>query len=333
MALPIIMLVVFILVFGGMIYAVMKQLNKTDPTKADTSTVDNISTAQEFLPFEDIKDNMIIMGGHKYRAVIEASSTNYNLKTDNEKELIEISFQRFLNSLTFPVTFYIQTKVMDNTKMLSLMEEELKAAVKQFPNLEDYANIYYSEMSNLNSYIGNNKQKKKYIIVPYEEAITLADLSDDEKYDYSVKELHTRASIIVDGLSSVGVKAKILDTKELAELVYSTYHKDNYAQVENIVNGDFLSLLTQSTERKIENLTEDAKLDWILYEAQMRLKTELLGETVPDFIRVNVEKAIADLDRLRDQTSGYYRQTDSDLSIDFDEDDEISMNNHLNTKR
>jgi hypothetical protein len=206
--------------------------------------------------------------------------------------------------------------------MLNLLEEELKGAIAQFPHLEDYANIYYNEMTNLNAYIGNNKQKKKFIIVPYEEAINLPNLSDEEKYDYSVKELYTRASILVDGLSSVGVKAKVLDTKELAELVYSTYHKDNYSQVENITNGEFLSLITESADKKIESLTEDAKLDWILYEAQMRLKTELLGESVPDFIRKNVEKAIGDLDKLRDETSGYYRQADSDFGLDFDGQDE-----------
>jgi hypothetical protein len=320
--LGVILLVIFVLVFGGMGFAVYKVMAKTDPKKMDTSTVDTITTAQEFLPFEDVKDGMIILGGHKYRAVVEASSTNYNLKTDKEKELIEISFQRFLNSLTFPITFFIQTKVIDNSKMLNLLEEEMKTAMTQFPHLEEYANIYFHEMMNLNSYIGNNKQKKKYIIVPYEEAINLPNLSDEEKYDYSVKELYTRGSIIVDGLGSIGVKAKILDTKELVELIYSTYHKDNYTQVENITNGDFLTLMTEAEDRKIENLTEDAKLDWILYEAQMRLQTELLGETVPDFIKWNVEKSISDINKLRDEVSGYYKQADSDFGVDFDTEEE-----------
>lgn len=320
--LGVILIVIFVLVFGGMGFAVYKVLNATDPKKMDTSTNDDITTAQEFLPFEDIKDGMILLGGHKYRAVVEASSTNYNLKTDKEKELIEISFQRFLNSLTFPVTFYIQTKVIDNSKMLNLLQEEMKSAIGQFPHLEDYANIYFNEMNNLNGYIGNNKQKKKYVIVPYEEAINLPNLSNEEKYDYSVKELYTRASIIVDGLGSIGVKAKILDTKELAELVYSTYHKDNYSQIENITNGDFLTMMTEGEERKMENLTEDAKLDWILYEAQMRLQTELLGETVPSFIKENVERSISDINKLRDEVSGYYKQADSDLGVNFDKEEE-----------
>lgn len=301
---------IFVIVFGGMAFGVYYQLKKTDPKKMDTSTIKNISTAQEFLPFEDIKDGMIILGGHKYRAIIEASSTNYNLKTDQEKEILEISFQRFVNSLSFPITFYIQTKVMDNTTLLQMLEEEIKVAKEQFPMLEEYANQYFAEMADLHSYIGNNKQKKKYIIVPFEDGINLPNLTDEEKYDYSLKELYTRATIIMDGLSSIGVKAKLLNTTELAELVYATYHKENYSQVANIANGDFLSLVTESEKRTMENISDDARLDWILYEAQMRLKTELMSENTPDFIVQNVEKAIKSLDQLRNETSGYYRQVD-----------------------
>jgi hypothetical protein len=315
--LGVIVLIIFLLVVAGMGFAVYTVMKKTDPRRIDTSTIDTITTAQEFLPFEDIRDGMIILGGHKYRMVIEATSTNYNLKTDKEKELIEISFQRFLNSLTFPITFYVQTKKIDNSKMLSLLEEEIKATVSQFPELEEYGEIYLNEMMNLEGYIGNNKQKKKYIIVPYEEAINLPNLSDEEKYEYSLKEIYTRASIIVDGLSAVGIKARILDTKELAELVYSTYHKDNYSHVENITSGEFLSLIVDSKDRKMDNLTEDAKLDWILYEAQMRLKTELLGDNMPDFIRASAEKAIADIERIRDEVGGYYKQEDTGGFIDY----------------
>ena len=303
-----VILLLFIAMIGGMGYAVYYQFAKTDPTKLDTSTQDNIETAQEFLPFEDIRDGMIVLGGHKYRAVIECSSTNYNLKTDKEKEMIEISFQRFLNSLTFPITFYVQTREMDNSKMLLSMEDEIKTAIQDYPQIENYATQYFQEMSNLNSYIGNNKQKKKYILIPFEEAITLQNLSDEEKYEYSLKELQTRISMISEGLISVGVKTKTLNTQEIAELVFSTYHKDNYTHVENVVNGEFLTLLVESEKNHVENMSEDARLDWILYEAQTRIQEELMGETVPDFLQKNFEMCIKQIDELRDQTSGYYKQ-------------------------
>jgi hypothetical protein len=322
----IIVAVVFIALIGGMVFAVVNLMRKTDPTRVDTSTQQDIATAQEFLPFEDIRDGMIIMGNHKYRAVIEASSTNYNLKTDREKEMIEVSFQRFLNSLTFPITMYVQTRVMDNTKMLQAMQEELQEAVNSYPHLSSYANDYFNEMNNLNSYIGNNKQKKKYIIVPFEDVEDLKNLSDEEKYEHSLKELQTRVSLIVDGLSSVGVRAKMLNTSELAELIFSTYHKDNYAHAENVINGEFLTMLTKGEKNHMETISNDARLDWILYEAQMRIQNELMRDDIPDFIKDNFQFSIQQLDQLRDQTSGYYKQRDEgEFQGQQDENFELNM--------
>ncbi|MFF2531591.1 hypothetical protein ACFVS2_22025 [Brevibacillus sp. NPDC058079] len=321
--LPVIIVLGFLAMVGGMAFLVFRQLQKTDPTKVDTSVQDSISTAQEFLPFEDIRDGMIVLGGHKYRAVIECSSTNYNLKTEREKEIIELAFQRFVNSFTHPVTFYIQTKVIDNTKMLESLNEEIQESVTAFPQLEQYGSLYFNEMAGLNSYIGNNKQKKKYLIIPFDEAINLGDLSETEKFDFSSKELYNRASILVDGLGTIGVKAKILDTKELAELVFSTYHKDNYTHVENVVNGEFLTLLTEGENNRMDTITEDARLDWILYESQMRIQNELMNAQVPDFMRNSFEEVIRELDALRDKTSGYYKQRDVAYNQSLDDVDSV----------
>lgn len=315
LAVIVIVTLVFFGIIGGAGFAVYVQLQKTDPKKADTSVNPDIDTAQDFLPFEDIRDGMINLGNHRYRAIIECSSTNYNLKTDKEKEIIELSFQRFINSLTFPITFFVQTKVIDNSKMLEGLKQELEATVKKYPQMEEYANIYINEMMNLSAHIGNNKQKKKYIIIPYEDAINLGKLSDREKYEYSSKELYNRANLIIDGLSAVGVKAKVLDTKELAELVYSVYHKDNYSNVENIVNGEFLTLVVEGERNRAEDITDDAKIDWILYEAQMRIKNELLSKNLPDFLQKEYEMTIAELDKLRDENGGYFKNVNGNSEV------------------
>lgn len=291
--------IIFFGIIGVMIFAVTRQLKKVDSEALDTSTSDNIETAQEFLPFKNIRDGVIDMGGHDYRLVIECSSTNYNLKTDTEREMIELSFQKLLNSLTFPITMFIQTKVLDNTKILSQMEEEIKTVIKQHPQMEDYALNYFEEMSNLSDYIGNNKQKKKYIIVPYNEATTLGKLSEEEKYEYSIKELQQRGLILVDMLAGMGIKGTVLDTKGLAELVYSTYHKDNFGHYENVVNGEFLSLLVEGERNPEEGLSNDKRADWILYEAQMRFKTELLDKDIPEPLKEDYREIVKNIDKIR----------------------------------
>lgn len=298
---------IFFVIVGGMAFAVFMQIKKTDPKNYDTSTSDDITTAQEFLPFKDIKDGVIDLGGHNYTAILECSSTNYNLKTDKEKEIIDASFRRFLNSLTFPIAITNQTKKLDNTRMLEKLKEDIEAVVSNHPQIEEYANIFFNEMSHLSEYTGNNKQKKKYIVILYNEAINLEKLSDEEKYEYSLKEIKQKAAIIADQLSAVGVKATLLDTKGLIELIYSTYNRSNFSDYESIANKDYLSLIVQGEKNPEENLTNDMRIDWILYEAQARIRNEITSKDIPDALKKEYEKSVQVLDKLRDEYGAYYK--------------------------
>ena len=213
----IIMLVMFLLagIVGVVIFFTVK---KFDPQGNDKTEDPNIKTVQEFLPFKDIRDGTIVLSDHKYRAIIECSATNYNLKTPAERASIEASFQRFLNTITFPITFFMQTKVIDNSKRLQMLHEEIKATLVEFPNMASYAEQYERDMSDLNGKIGNSQQKKRYIIIPYDEVVLLDNLTEDEKVNYAAKEIRNRCNIIMSNLESVGVISRILSTEELVEI-------------------------------------------------------------------------------------------------------------------
>lgn len=305
--LPIVIAILFLAVIGVMAFLVMKQLKMTDPRNVDTSINDQITTAQEFLPFQDIRDGMLDLGGHRYRAYIECSSINYHLRTEKEKDSIELSFQSFLNSLSHPITIYVQTRIIDNSKMLKAIEKEVKGVTEVFPHLKDYATHYLMEMADLNDKIDNNKQKKKYIIVNFDEAIELGELSDDEKLEYSQKELFNRVNMIAEGLSSIGINTRVMNTRDVAELIYSTYHRENYTHIDNIMEGNYLSLMTEG-ENPVQNLTEEQRLDWILFEAQRRIETELYRDNLDDYDLGRLRETMETIDALRDSVAGHYKQ-------------------------
>lgn len=284
---------------GFVVFLVLNQLKKTDPKNIDTSIRDDITSAQEFLPFQDIRNSVIDLGGHDYRMIIECSSINYYLKTEEEREMIEASYQGFLNSLTFPIVNYIQTRVLDNSKIADMIKQEAIEAANLYPQLEEYGLEYAKEISNLSKVINNNKQKKKYIIIPYNEAVDLEELSEDEKYEFSIKELENRASIIIDGILSVGISSRLLNTKELAELVYSTFHRDNYSDYENIFNGEFLSLIINPTENIMEKMFDEKRLNWIIGESQTRIETELLDMNINSELREKCKNLINELNKFK----------------------------------
>jgi hypothetical protein len=290
-------LLIFLL-FGGMGGAVWYQLKKTDPSRTDASVRTDIQTAQDFLPFETIKDSMVHLGNHQYRAYIDTSSLNYNLKTDKEKQIIEASFQRYLNSLTFPSGIFIHTKTMDNTKQMKSLEHDIQETLLEHPNLAEYAEVYYEDFGQIHERIGNTKQKKKYIIVPFDDAGTLTNSSEEEKYDYVIKEMYTRCQIVRDGLAGMGIETRLLTTPEIIELATSVFHRSNYMHVDGVIDGDFTNLIVEGENRQ-EKLGENDKLDIILAEALKKIELEILG-TRRFGVNEDSEKARKVLASLRD---------------------------------
>lgn len=280
--LPIIILVIFlamIIVAVVLVVKTMKKMNATDGgVVASTKNMDN---AQAFLPFVDINDDVIDLGGFKYRGIIECTSTNYHLKTEAEKDIIEQSFRNFLNAIQYPITFYIQTKELNYGKILETLQQDIENTKQDCPRLVNYAEQYYLEIANLKNTINNSKQKKKYIIVPYEETITMNELSADEKKEYSKRELDSRISMLIDNLASIGIKGTRLSSSDLIELMYSVYHRDEDAVIDNIVDGDYMATIVSGLNAAQK---QDAlkKAIMILQDAESSMRFNVVSDRNPE---------------------------------------------------
>ena len=299
---PVILIILIMLLLSGIVGGVIFfSIKKFDPQSSDKTEDPNIKTVQEFLPFDDIRDDTIVLSNHRYRAVLECSATNYNLKTQAERAIIENSFQQFLNSISFPITFFLQTKVIDNTKRLQSLREEIKATLAEFPNMAAYAEQYERDMADLNTKIGNSQQKKRYIIISYDDVTLLDNLSEDEKIAYAAKEIRNRCNIIQNSLSSVGVTSHILSTQELIELIYSCYNRDDYSYAEAISDQEPFSLFVHGEKDRFKDMSKQAHLDMILNGTIQQLETSNLSSD-PDGAEV-----LRIVQNLREQYAGYYQ--------------------------
>lgn len=295
-------ILIMVVVFGGMIAGMVAIIRKFDPARNDSINKADTTKAQDFLPFEDITNNMIVLGNHRYRSVISCSSTNYQLKTNGEREQIEMSFQRFLNTISFPITFFLQTKTIDNTERLRELDKDIEVVTAEFPNMTNYAEAYREAMQTLNQSIGNNQQKKRYIIVTYDDSGTLSTLSDEEKVIHAEKEIKQRCHAIINNLQSVGVKANIMKTAELIELIYSCYYRDDYSYAQAISDKEPFSLFVEGEQDHFKNIPKTKMLDLIL------------GETINQIQLANIDtdpagkKTLMEIEELREKYAGYFQE-------------------------
>lgn len=275
----IIMIVLMIAVgVGGYFLAIrptLKQMKEQQNVGGVVLDDSNVKTAQDFLPFVTIENNVINLGGFKYRAIVECTSTNYILKTQAEKDIMEASFIKFLNSIGYPISFFIQTKEINYGSIVSGLRKDIDESTEMYPQLKDYAEYYFNEIVNLKNTINNTKQKRKYIIIPYEEAISMNELNAEEKKEYSEKEIENRVIQVIDGLSTIGLKGTMLNTKDLIELMYSMYHRDDDSFIENIGSGEFLTDIVTG-EKPITKNDQLKEAIEILQEAENKFKVKIL---------------------------------------------------------
>lgn len=286
-----IIFIVFMAIMGIVAFIAIKKAPKA---MIGSNGANDMSTAQDFLPFKDIRDGLIDLGNFEYRAIIECQSINYDLKTNQEKEMIDASFQRFLDSLTFPITIHLQTRTIDNTNNLRRLEEDMVDTVKEYAQLYDYATAYLQEMARITETIGNDKQKRKYIIVPFSDSASLTYSNDDEKYEEAIRGLYLRCQVICDGLGAMGIQTNIMSSVEIAELIYSTYHRDNYSDIDQILSGDYMNLIVDGPNALV-NMARENSIVWMISELENRLKMEMESQKITELEK---RKMSAVLDRI-----------------------------------
>lgn len=329
----IIVALAFLVVMGGAGFFVFKEVKKNNEALKGTVNTNNIENAQDFLPFNDVPTNAIDLGNHHYRMIIETSSTNYKLRTPQEQNIIDMTFQSFLNGLTHPITLYVQTRKLDMTKVLEHIQVENEKIIQEFPSLENYAVQYYNEMLNLEDYVGNSIQKKKYIIVPYDEALTM-DIPEYEKYDMSMKELTARTNNIADNLRGIGISTRILEREEIIELLYYTFHKGESGLADNVID-EYLSTFVEGNKNPLKDATNEEKIDMILYQAQMRVRYEVMKDIVNDkenedlYLFERVEKVYKELTDTRNlfENGQLYYENEQNL---YEEENKQTQQNYVN---
>ncbi len=211
-----------------------------------------------FMKFDEIKDDMIVRkNGTKFLMVVECQGINYDLMSGVEKNSVEQGFLQFLNTLKHPIQIYTQTrtvnlgssiatykdrlKVIENRLVSKQMEYNTKVNSKQYTeeqlmkekievvkekNLYEYGKdiINSTERMNLNK---NILRRHYYIIVAYTpEEINNPDIQKSEIRDIAFNELYTKCQSIIASLAVCEVHGKILNSNELAELLYMAYNRD-----------------------------------------------------------------------------------------------------------
>lgn len=268
-----------------------------DKTKLKAGNTEyNKQSIMDFMEFDKVEDNMIVQkDGKRFLMVVECQGVNYDLMSRVEKVAVEEGFQQFLNTLRHPIQIYIQTRTVNLENTISVYKDRVKEVEDKYKNMtlrynqmreseayskEDMDKYYFeiTKQRNLLEYgkdiIANTEKmslnknvlnKKYYIIIPY-----FSEESTDEKYakdeisSMAFSELYGKAQAIIRALASCSVGGKILTSKELVDLLYVAYNRDEAERfgIEKAMLAGYDELYSTSPdvfEKKIKVLDEEIK--------------------------------------------------------------------------
>lgn len=122
-------------------------------------------TTQRHLPFSQIRENVMIMKDGSARVVLRCSTLNFLLKSTEEQDSIIISFQRFLNSLDFPIQIMVRSSKLDINGYLERLQ---MMAIKQQNSLLQNQTYEYIEYLRKLVEVAQIMKKEFYIVVPFD---------------------------------------------------------------------------------------------------------------------------------------------------------------------
>ena len=213
----------------------------------------------EFMEFDEIVDNMIVRkNGTQYLMILQCNGVNYDLMSEQEKISVEEGFVQFLNTLRFPIQLYIQSRTLNLRDIIEeyksrvdnltveidkidakiaqaksqgnrALREKLEFEKRRKVNILEYGIDITDYVEKLSSN-RNVLQQRTYVVVSYYSAEIgggLDKYSKEEIYNMCFAELYTRCQNIASALGTSQITSSILDSEQLAELLYVAYNRDD----------------------------------------------------------------------------------------------------------
>ena len=171
------------------------------------------TSARQQIAIEGVRDGVLILPGNQYRAILQVSSLNFELRSEEEQDAIMDTYESFLNSVGSSLQILVRTREIDMDKYLADLTERLDYEAEE---------IYRSQLKNydefIRSLITTNKilTRHFYIIVPYKP-------TDNAEFELIREQLNIKLDIVAKGMMRLGMHTTQLTSLEVLDLFYSFY--------------------------------------------------------------------------------------------------------------
>lgn len=167
---------------------------------------------KSFLGLDRVDGTVLFLkskSGVRKVCVLKVEPVNFSIKNNEEKEALVSAFQKFLNSITFPVQILIGTNQLNLDQYLKSLEIRVEDTVAK-TKMNSYNDLYLKYCSFLDQVVSGRGLMNRtfYIAVPE---------SSDSRLDIQV-------AVCVQRLKSLDIKSTVLEGDDLVKALSSFFN-------------------------------------------------------------------------------------------------------------
>lgn len=209
------------------------------------------ASTQSTLSIIDIKEDVVILTGKRYRAVFQVKAINFDLLSEDEQDSIIYAYASLINSLNFPIQILVKTRQLNITAYIDYLEHAKQSQPStvlknQISSYQDFVNKLVIE--------NNVLFKTFYVVIPFDGILTnkssifdpLTNLASGKTVDtsYSAKDLNEAkeklnqlCNDLMAQFQRIGLRTDRLNSKDLVGLYYSLYNPEEDSVEQRVGQG------------------------------------------------------------------------------------------------
>jgi len=202
-----------------------------------------IGKTQNHLDIVDIKDNVLILTGGRFRIVVEAQAINFDLLSEAEQDAAIYSYANLINSLDFPLQVVIRTRQVDVTNYIEYLRSFRKLQPTSIlrQQLDNYI-TFIQELVTENTVLF----KKFYVVIPHIKKVAeqassgfldpvlklvgkekVVTAYSDDDLNKAQQVFNQRTKELFWQFKRLGIGVRQLETEELIRLFYEIYNPES----------------------------------------------------------------------------------------------------------
>lgn len=189
------------------------------------------SSTQDFTEILNIEEDIILLKNGNACSVLEVSSVNFFLLSQDEQNARIYGYMSLLNSLSFSIQVVIVSKKIDLTAYLSSLDHKITTSTN--PKVAQHLSLYKDFIQELIKGEGL-LDKKTYVVIPFS-PLELGPSTGKKTHAIRVSEaISTKRSSVMTQIERMGLSSRILKAEELARVFFELFNQQT-------INVDFSS--------------------------------------------------------------------------------------------